>query len=584
MNAMRIRLLATSALSCLAIGLPPSACAQSSKVPESLISAASAKPQRVIVMMAAPSEGGQKEAYRSPESFVGNLVGGGAERVSQIGDQPFVVTEVGAAELQKLQRSESVLRVIPDRLLKTSLAESTRVIDAQEVWEKQTSGDGVSVAVLDTGVESSHPFIKNRIIAEACFSSTSDAQKSKSLCADGSGEMVGAGAGEACNYKSVVPNCVHGTHVAGIVAGAAGNAKGVTFNGVAPKANIVAVKVFSRFEGEAVCGKGVKTCISAWTSDVLKGLLYVEKIAEEKKVVAINLSLGGGKHATACDDASPYADLVNRLRKANIAVIAASGNEALSSEITEPACVSGVIAVGAVKKDGAIDTKYSNSSSQVGIVAPGTQILSSAAGSYYKLDGTSMASPHVAGIFALLRARHPESGVEEILATIRKTGKAVTDSRNGVSSTLPDAEAAVVALDGGAGEPRPVDPKPDAPKPSEPKPADPKPQNPKPDAPDPRITNCGPVCIEEGKDARRIIFVLAKGKAVTADVIASLKNSFGAGAKVENIGDGKLLVELPVAARAGDIDRARKGVGDGTRAMPDRPLETLQPGQTIKIQ
>jgi len=106
---------------------------------------------------------------------------------------------------------------------------------------------------------------------------------------------------------------------------------------------------------------------------------------------------------------------------------------------------------------------------------------------------------------------------------------------------------------------------------------------PKPDGTDPRITNCGPVCIQDDKNMRRIIFVLAKGQKVTAETMSRLQDSFGGKAKVEDIGDGKLLVELPVAPAAEDVDKARRGVGDGTRIVPDRPLDALKPGQTINI-
>ena len=82
---------------------------------------------------------------------------------------------------------------------------------------------------------------------------------------------------------------------------------------------------------------------------------------------------------------------------------------------------------------------------------------------------------------------------------------------------------------------------------------------------------------------RRIIFVLAKGRKVTAETMSRLQESFAGKAKVEDIGDGKLLVQLPVAPAPEDVDKARRDVGDGTRVVPDRPLDALRPGQTINI-
>jgi subtilisin family serine protease len=559
------RIALTAAISTLSTALVGPVFGQSAKVPESLVNAAQTRTQRVIVLMASPGQGGRQEAFRQPENFIKSALGTTARSVSGIADQPFVVAEVGSEGLRRLARSESVLRVVPDILLHTSLPESAKLLDVPEVWSKQTRGDGVAVAILDTGVQAEHPFLKGRIVAEACFSSNSESEGSKSLCANGNQEQIGSGAATACDYRTVAAGCVHGTHVAGIVAGAAGDANGVPLDGMAPNAAIVAVKVFSRFDGEDKCGKGVKTCITAWTSDTLKGLLYVERIAAEWKVAAVNLSFGGGHYAGPCDNATVYTDVVGRLRKAGIAVVAAAGNEHLVGEITSPACVSGVIAVGAIKKSGEIDTSYSNTSAQVTIVAPGTQILSSVADGYRKATGTSMAAPHIAGIFTLLRARNPQATVDQLADAVMKTGKSVKDPRNDVVSAVPNAEAAMLALaDGAANQPAPG--------------------SPRPDAPDPRITGCGVVCIDEDKNMRRIIFVLAKGQKVTPETMSRLQKSLGTQAKVEDIGDGKLRVELPVAPAADDIDKARRGVGDGTRVVPDRPLDALRPGQTIKVQ
>ena len=550
----------TAAISALALLAGP-ALAQSPKVPESLITAAQARPQRVIVLMAAPNQGGRQEAFREPENFVRGALGNTARSVSGIADQPMVVVDVSSEGLRRLARSESVLRVVPDTLLHASLPDTVKLLDVPEVWSKQTRGSGVAVAILDNGVQLDHPFVKGRIVAEACFSSNDESQGSKSLCANGRGEQIGSGAAAACDFDAVNDACVHGTHVAGIAAGAAGNdVKGVLFNGMAPDAAIVAVKVFSRFDGEEACGKADETCLGAWDSDILKGLLYVERIGAERKIAAVNLSLGGGHFAGPCDDESVYSDVVGRLRKAGIAVVAAAGNEKLVGEIASPACVSGIIAVGAIKKSGEIDTRYSNTSPQVAIVAPGTLILSSAAGGYRRESGTSMAAPHVTGILALLRAHNPRATVDQLVDAVKRTGKSVTDPRNNLASVVPDAEAAMVALAFGVAS------------------------APGPDGADPRITDCGPVCIEEVKNMRRIIFVLAKGRKVTAETMSRLQDSFGRKAKVEDIGDGKLLLELPLAPAAEDVDKALRGIGTGTRVVPDRPLDALKPGQTMKIQ
>src|SRR5262249_46128160 len=158
------------AISALTLLVGP-ALAQSPKIAESLITAAQVRPQRVIVLMAAPNQGGRQEAFRQPESFVKGVLGNTARSVSRIADQPMVVAEVSSESLRRLARSESVLRVVPDALLNALLPDSVKLVDVPEVWSKQTRGGGVAVAIIDNGVQLDHPFVKGRIVAEACFSS-----------------------------------------------------------------------------------------------------------------------------------------------------------------------------------------------------------------------------------------------------------------------------------------------------------------------------------------------------------------------------------------------------------------------------
>lgn len=565
MKATVRRLLAAAAF----VALTGPALAQSgAKVPESLVTAArGGASQRVIVLMA-PN---RQESAREPESYIASTLGANAEAVSRIGDAPFVVAEVSREGLGTLARDQNVQRVVPDRLMQAFLPQSTAMLHVPDAWAAAgEKGDGVSIAVLDTGVETEHPFLAGRIAAEACFSSNSPATGAKSLCPNGQDQQIGPGAGHSCDIRAVTPNCVHGTHVAGIAAGANGQSDQGPLNGVAPAAKIVAVQVFSRFDGEKVCGKGQKSCISAFTSDVLKGLLYVEKIRAEAKVAAVNLSLGGGKATEACDLQSAYAQVIDRLTASGLPVVAASGNNGFSDAVTEPACIRSAVTVGSVDKDGKIAVKYSNASPLVDLVAPGSQILSSAAHAYYKLDGTSMAAPHVAGLFALMKAKAPEASVDQLVKILASTGTRVTDPRGGRAFVMPNAAAAVAALGGAGGEKPGPTPTPDPGKSEGPK-------------PDPRLAGCGPVCVELGKENRRVIFVLAGRDRVPPETLTSLRTMFGERAKVEDIGDGKLVVELPAGTSADDVDRARRNVGGDTRVLPDRPMETLQPGGRIQI-
>jgi subtilisin family serine protease len=548
---------------------------QARKVPEALFSAAGKAPQRVIIQLVLPKEVNQYESQRTPEMHVQTTLGRASRGTVGIQGTRYVVGEVGRDGLQRLEQDPIVQRVIPDRLMRAFLPESTRLLHVPEAWSRGARGNGTAIAVLDTGVSSNHPFFQNRVVSEACFSSTVDASGSSTLCPNGRAEQFGKGAAAPCNSQTVSLSCVHGTHVAGIAAGANGDRKGQILNGVAPGANIVAVNVFSRFRGEDACGESEKSCVSAWTSDVLRGLLYIEQVAVNARVAAINLSLGSGKWEVDCDAQSPYTEVIGRLTKIGIAVVVAAGNDGFAGAVTEPACVSSAITVSAVGKTGVIDTAYANRSTLVDLLAPGTQILSSAADAYVKLDGTSMAAPHVAGLFSLLRAEHSKASVFELLSVLKLSGQEVRDPQNKSLFFLPNAQVAMTAMNRNAASPSPDA---SAPGPN-PAPAPP----PAVTTPDPHLVGCGTICVQLGKHTRRVIFALANRDPVTEETLKRLQAVFGERARLTDIGDGKLSIELSDNITGEDVDRARRSVGDDTRVFPDRPMDTLKPGGRIQI-
>jgi subtilisin family serine protease len=300
------------------------------------------------------------------------------------------------------------------------------------------------VAILDTGVQANHPFLNGRVVAEACFSTTSAASNATSLCPGGASSSTAAGSAAPCT----IAGCDHGTHVAGIAAGRASGA--TTFFGMAPDANILAVKVFSSFSdtpGNMPCANANRPspCILSFTSDQIRALQHVLDRRAALNVVAVNMSLGGGNNASACDT-DARKPLVDSLRAARVATVISSGNDALTAGVGAPGCISTAVTVGSTTKTDGISA-FSNSSGLVDLLAPGSSINSSVTGSGFGVkSGTSMAAPHVTGAFAAIRSAVPTATSDEILAALQATGRAISDPRNAITRTRIDIEAAVNRL------------------------------------------------------------------------------------------------------------------------------------------
>jgi type VII secretion-associated serine protease mycosin len=228
-------------------------------------------------------------------------------------------------------------------------------INAQKAWQKST-GANVVVAVIDTGVDATHPDLKGQVLAEYdVINSTTNATSS-----DENG---------------------HGTHVAGTIAADAGNEIGIS--GIAPHAKILPIRVLDK-DG------------SGYMSDAATGIIY----AADHGATVINMSLGSPEKVTAVTNAIAYA------RGKGVTVIAAAGNDRQAGSPTSyPAADPGVIAVSATDENDRI-ADYSNAGAYVDVAAPGSDILSTTKGTYQSWNGTSMASPHVAAIAALLESSH----------------------------------------------------------------------------------------------------------------------------------------------------------------------------------
>jgi subtilisin len=390
----------------------------------------------------------QRQAIaRAQGDFLQRLRNYKVRTTAQFAFIPFLGMEVDATALAALSNDPAVLSIEEDRLHEPTLDDSIPLIGGSATGtfgSTNRTGAGQTVAVLDTGVMKTHSFLANKVVSEACYSTTDAAQGSTAFCTPDS-----TAAGSGVNCPDSIDGCDHGTHVAGIVAG-----KGSTFNGVAKDATLIAIQVFSRFEGSN-CGGGV--CALSYTSDQIKALERVYALRSTYKIASVNMSLGGGGPFNSnCDanNASSKAAMDNLL-SVGIATIVASGNNGFSNGVSSPACISTAVTVGSTTKSDQVSS-FSNSGIPIDLLAPGSDIWASVASSTTAFgfkSGTSMATPHVAGAWAVMKQQNPSASVSQIQQTLQNTGVSITDADNGIARKRISLTAAVNALPTG---PNPV--------------------------------------------------------------------------------------------------------------------------------
>lgn len=370
---------------------------------------------------------------------------------------PFMALEISRAEFDTLLQMPEITSMEEDKLAKPMLAQSVPLIGATGGAFGNFSGTNQVVAILDTGVDKNHSDLAGRVVSEACYSSTYSSQGVQSICPGGVSESTDTGS--AMPYTSGVcadTGCDHGTHVAGIAAGAQGVARG---------AKILAIQVFSWFPKESC--DGTSPCAMSYSSDQIKGLERINSLKSTYSMASANMSLGSGSYTATCDsDNLSIKSIIDTLKSNGIATIIASGNSGYISSIGSPACVSTAVSVGATwdvagqsnSCDGnaspatsAVDavTCYSNSYSSLSLLAPGSLINAPIPnGGYGNWSGTSMATPHVAGAWAVLKEKSPTASVDSLLTTLQNTGKSVVDTRNGITKLRIDVLAAINSLAG----------------------------------------------------------------------------------------------------------------------------------------
>ncbi len=368
--------------------------------------------------------------------------------VKRLRNSPILAMEIDRQGLERLLAHPDVAVVREDVLMRPDLEQSVPRIGGDVLWRSGYTGLGQTVAVLDSGADGTHPALAGKVVAEACFSTTNSV--ATSLCPGGGEEELESGAGAPCQGIS---GCDHGTHVAGIAVANDGNMRGV-----APDASLIPIQVFSRFDDNNSCG-GSAPCILTYFSDVLRALDWLFDQRGRYAIASANLSLGSGRYTASCDDAyGALTTVIGQLYSAGTATVISSGNAGYRDSLGLPACIARAVSVGATTANDGV-ANFSNSSSELDLLAPGTGIVSSLpGGGFGGKNGTSMAAPHVAGSFALLRSAVPSATVAESLAAMVTSGLPVTDTRNGLVVARIQLDQALATMTG--------TPLPDAPPPA----------------------------------------------------------------------------------------------------------------------
>ena len=331
---------------------------------------------------------------------------------------PAIAMTMDSNALKAARSYDDGVKVWKDWPVEPYLSDSGPMVGADRAHGGGYTGRGTWVAVIDTGVDVGHPFIAGRPVAEACFADR---------CPNGRKKMLGEGAAR--------PVHSHGTHVAGIALG-----HGNGMSGVAPEAGLIAINVFNP-DG------GARNSNILAALDWLIGVVWTQPLS----IASINMSLGAPVHRSwPCED-QLYDLAVEYLARRDVVVVAAAGNESKADGISHPACVKGIVSVGAIDKDSRV-ARFSNSAPILDMLAPGVDINSSVPRSgggkapFEEYPGTSMAAPHVAGAYALLRQATPFRSVQDLSRALIGSGEDIRDRRNGITKPALDVDGALKAM------------------------------------------------------------------------------------------------------------------------------------------
>jgi serine protease len=385
-----------------------------------------------------------------------HTIGTGAH-VMQL-DRKLALADVQALAAELMARDPSVEYAEPDRIMTAQFTpndaqygnqwdyfDATGGMRLPAAWDKST-GAGINVAVIDTGYRP-HADLAGQILPGYDFiTSSTIANDGNGRDSDASdpGDWTPAGSCGTGVPAQDETSSWHGTHVAGTIAALTNNGVGVA--GVAYGARIVPARVLGR------CGGSTSDIADAiiWTS----GGTVAGVPNNANRAQVLNLSLGG---SGSCDSTTQNA--INSARSRGSVVVVAAGNSNVNASTSSPANCQGVIAVAATNRAGG-KASYSNYGTNVTVAAPGGDttggILSTmnagtstpAGDTYAYYMGTSMATPHVAGVVALMLSKNPSLTPDDVAARLKSTARAFPATCSGCGAGIVDASAAVTAAIG----------------------------------------------------------------------------------------------------------------------------------------
>ncbi|MFK3729227.1 S8 family serine peptidase [Streptomyces sp. NPDC088090] len=347
-----------------------------------------AAPRGTETVRALPSVGGAAVTATDPAAFWASFTGKATARAA----------------------APAPAKVWLDARVKAAMADSNAQIGTPKAWEAGLTGKGVKVAVLDTGVDASHPDLAGRV------------SESKSFIAG----------------QEVADRNGHGTHVASTVGGSGAGSDGRE-KGVAPGATLAVGKVLSDE------GYGSE-------SEIIAGMEWAAKDVDAK---IVSMSLGSPEGSDGTD---PMAQAVNTLSAETGALfVIAAGNSGAPGSIGSPGAADSALTVGAVDSadEAAYFTskgpRYRDQALKPDVSAPGVGILAARSqltagtGLYTSMNGTSMATPHVAGVAALLAEKHPDWTGAQLKNALMSSSKALTASAYDLGAGRVDVAAAIAA-------------------------------------------------------------------------------------------------------------------------------------------